>query len=82
MAETTQVMFSHQDLVKLMLKSQNIDSGHWILAANFGFSAMNAGQVDGGSDISPAALIMVQKLGMQRVDAPTPFSVDATKLDD
>lgn len=77
MAEVTQIQFSHKDLLRLMLSEQKIHDGHWILLAQFGFSAMNAGLTEKPEDVSPSALVVVQSIGIQRVPEPTPFSVDA-----
>lgn len=77
MAEATQFQYKHRDLLVLMLRDQGVHEGHWILMAQFGFGAMNAGLTEGGTDVSPSAIVAVQALGCQRVQEPTPFSVDA-----
>lgn len=78
MAEITQLFYSHQELVIAMLKDRNIHEGHWILIVNFGFAAMNAGQDEAGTDVSPTAMVGVNKIGIQQIPDPTPFSVDAS----
>lgn len=78
MAEATQFQYKHRDLLLLMLRDQNIHDGHWILMAQFGFGAMNAGLTENGSDVSPSAIVAIQSIGCQRVPEPTPFSVDAS----
>jgi hypothetical protein len=78
MAEITQLFYSHRELVTVMLKDRNIHEGHWIIIVNFGFAAMNAGQDEAGTDVSPTAVVGVNKIGIQLVPEPTPFSIDAS----
>lgn len=78
MAEVTQLFYSHQELVTVLLKERNIHEGHWMLIVNFGFGAINAGQDDTGKDVSPTAMVIVNKVGIQQVPEATPFSVDAS----
>ena len=80
MAEITQLFYSHPELVTVMLKDRNIHEGHWIMIVNFGFGAMNAGQDEAGTDVSPTAMVGVNKIGIQQVPEPMPFSVDASKV--
>jgi hypothetical protein len=77
MAEVTQLFYSHQELVTIMLKDRDIHAGHWMMVVNFGFAAMNAGQEEGGTDVSPTAMVGVNKIGIQQIPESTPFSIDA-----
>lgn len=80
MAETTQIMFSHKDTVTALIKAADIHEGIWMLAINFGLGATNVGQMEDGSDINPAAIIPVLKLGLQRADKLSAMAVDASEV--
>lgn len=78
MAEATQIMYSGSDILKLMLKDQGIREGNWVLALEFGFSAVTAGPTPETS--MPSAIVGVGKVGIQRIDEANPTSVDASML--
>lgn len=80
MAETTQIFFSHKEVVTALLKTQGIHSGVWALAVQFGLGAGNAGATADGSDANPAAIVPILKLGLQKVDTVTGISVDAAEV--
>lgn len=77
MVETTRIIYSNKELVVMMLKDQGIHEGNWILAANLSFTAMNIGQLPDGSDASPAGVVAVTGVLIERVPEPLPFSVNA-----
>lgn len=77
MAEITKIDYSTKELLVLMLKDQNIHEGHWILSATFMQSAINIGQSTDGSDVAPAMLSIINRIGLECVNEPLPFSVDA-----
>ena len=79
MAETTRRIYSNKELVVMMLKDQGIHEGNWVLAANLSFTAMNFGQSPDGSDASPAGVVAVTGVLLERVPAPLPFSVNAAE---
>jgi len=79
MVETTRRIYSNKELVEMMLKDQGIHEGNWVLAANLSFTAMNFGQSPDGSDASPAGVVAVTGVLLERVPAPLPFSVNAAE---
>lgn len=78
MAEATQITFKHTELVELMLKKQGIHEGIWGLFVNFGFSASNIGPSD--TDLSPAAIVGILGIGLQKFDKVSNIAVDAAKV--
>lgn len=72
-----EINYSNNELVNLILKNERIHDGNWILAINFGFTAMNIRQSEDDREISPSGIVSVQKIGLRRVSEPLPFSVDA-----
>ncbi len=79
MAENIRVNYSNRELVVLMLKDQGIHEGNWVLAANLTFSAMNIGKLPDGSDASPAGIVALTGVLIDRVPEPLPFSVNAAE---
>lgn len=77
MAEASQILFSHKEVVVALLKQQNIHEGIWMLSVNFGMGAANVGQTKDGSDMAPAAILTVLNIGLQRIDALNALAVDA-----
>jgi hypothetical protein len=77
MPEQTEIMFTHKELVELMLKRQNIHEGVWTLSLRFGMQATNFGTAADGSDVLPTALIPVVGIGIHRGDKVNNVSVDA-----
>jgi hypothetical protein len=77
MAEATQVMFSHREVVTALLKKQGIHEGIWGLAVQFGFGVSNTGPND--SEINPTAMIPIMGIGLQRFPQMNALSVDAAE---
>lgn len=78
MADATQYVFSHKELVTLLIKHQGIHDGQWQLLINFGFGAANVGPSP--SEINPTAMIQIGGIGIQRTNESTGLSVDAAEV--
>ena len=78
MPEQTEVMFTHKELLELMLKKQNIHEGLWMISIKFGMQATNFGVAPDGSDILPTAFIPIIAIGMHRADKLNNVTVDAS----
>jgi hypothetical protein len=74
----TQYVYKLKDVVTMMLKHQDIHEGHWQIMVNFGFGASNVGPNE--SDLSPAAIVPVLGIGIQKLAEKTPLSVDAAEV--
>lgn len=77
MAEATQIMFSHKEVVEALVKAQNLKEGFWMLSIQFGIGGANVGQADDGSDLNPAAIVPVMHIGIQRTEKLNNLAVDA-----
>ena len=80
MAESTQFMFSHKEVVTELLKSQDIHEGIWMLVINFGFGAAAIGQSENSTELNPSAIIPVLRIGIQLTEELNSLSVDAAKV--
>ena len=78
MPEVREIEYAHKELTELILKDQNIQSGHWAILIKFGFQAGNLG--GDASPMNPALITTIQSIGIQRMDQPNPMTVDASEL--
>jgi hypothetical protein len=78
MPETSQIVFSHKELVELMLKQQGIHEGIWGIFVKFSLGASNVGPTQ--SDLLPAAIVAINEIGLQKFEQETNISVDAAKI--
>lgn len=79
MAEPIQFMFDHQEVVELLIKQQGIREGLWMASVEFGLVAATVPAADG--KILPAAISLVQRIGIKKHDGPpTNLTVDARAL--
>jgi hypothetical protein len=78
MGETSQVVFSHKEVVEALVKRQGIHDGIWGLYVRFGISAANLGP--GANEIVPAAIVPILEIGLQKFEQETNLSVDAAKV--
>ena len=74
MAEPTQIVFSHKEIVELMLRKQNIHHCIWGMFIKFGIQGTNIGLT--GTDMMPAAVVPVLEIGLQKFEAESNASVD------
>jgi len=78
MAETSQVIFSHKEVVEALIKQQGIHEGIWGLWLKFGIQGANIGL--GSSGLVPAAIVPVLEIGIQKFDEVNNLSVDAAEV--
>lgn len=78
MAESTQIVFKHKEVVEALLKRQGIHEGIWGLYVRFGIQGANIGQSD--ADLVPAAIIPILEIGLQRFKEVNNLSVDAAEV--
>ncbi len=77
MPETRQVVYTHQEIAEVLVKEQGIHEGLWGLYVEFNISGANINSAPGAPAV-PAAIIPLQRLGIQRFDEEVPgLTVDA-----
>lgn len=79
MADTPQIIFSHREVAEALVKAYGLHEGLWGVYIEFGIIAGNipvAGAID-TSNIVPAAVVPVNKIGIQRFSEPNSLTVDA-----
>lgn len=78
MPETTEINFSHREIVEMLIKKQDIREGIWSLSIRFNFGATNAGPSP--TEVSPSAVISVAQIGLHKVDKESNIALDAAKV--
>jgi len=78
MAETSQIIFSHKEVVEALIKQQGIHEGIWGLWVKFGIQGANVGA--GLTNLVPAAIVPVLEIGLQKFEEVTNLSVDAAEV--
>jgi hypothetical protein len=77
MAEATNYLFDYKEVAELLVKKQDIHEGFWGIGIEFGFGAQNIRTPNG---FAPAAIIPVQKIGLNRFEEPNNMTVDAAEV--
>ena len=80
MAEARQYIFPHKEVAEALVKQQDIHEGLWGLYIEFGIGAANIGVTLEGEDVIPAAIVPIQRMGIQRFDEPSNLIVDAAEV--
>jgi hypothetical protein len=78
MPETNTVVFSYKEIAEALIRYNNIHEGLWGLYVEFGLQAGNIGP--GPTDLLPAAIVPITKLGLQRFKETTNLTVDAAQV--
>jgi hypothetical protein len=73
--------FDHTELAEILVRKLDIHEGFWGLYFEFGFIAANVpGPGPDNKSLMPAAINMVNKVGIQRFDASNNLTVDAAQV--
>ena len=78
MAEATQLMLSHKELVGLILKKEGINTGIWTIAVEFILGVGVAAPPN--QDGMPTAMSSVSRIGIQQAPELTSTTFDAAEL--
>ncbi|HEX3529167.1 MAG TPA: hypothetical protein VH988_19080 [Thermoanaerobaculia bacterium] len=76
--EISHVAFTHKEVAEVLVRHHGIHDGIWGLYIEFGIGAVNIGA--GPDDVTPAAVVPVLKIGLQRFQDLNAISVDAAKV--
>lgn len=78
MPKTNNIVFSHKEVAEVLIKAGDIHEGLWGLYIEFGLNAANIGP--NPNEIVPAAILGVNKIGIQRFKEINSLSVDAAEV--
>ena len=80
MSEANNYTFGFEELAEILVKQQGITEGLWGIYIEFGLGAANINTEPGGKVLRPAAINLVQKIGIQKFAEANNLTVDAAKL--
>src|SRR5215207_1253487 len=80
MGEATQILFEHKEVVTALLKQQGIHEGLWSIVIEIGFSATSVPTSPDGSALMPAAINLVQRIGLKHAEKVSNLTVDAAEV--
>ena len=78
MAQPTQIVFSHKEVIEALLRKQGIHSGIWGMYIRFGLKGANFGTSP--EDVLPTAIVPILEIGVQRFEEESNIAVDAAKV--
>jgi hypothetical protein len=82
MPEATQITFTHQELVELLVKKSGVHEGFWGISFEVGMGAappVTPASIP-GAKIVPAFMVLINKVGIMRFEQPNPMTVDASQV--
>ncbi len=80
MADVKQITFSHREVVEALIAKEGITEGIWGLYVEFGLQATNISTTPDESDLTPAAILPLLRMGLQRMPKENVLAVDAKNL--
>lgn len=79
MAEPTQFVFSHKEIVEILIRHQGLHEGIWAASFQLGMGNTNVPSPT-GSEMVPAVIVSILGVGLQRTDREGPTALDAAKV--
>ncbi len=80
MAEVKNYVFEHAELAEILVKKLDIHEGFWGLYLEFSLVAANVPASPDQKIFSPAAITLVNKIGIQRFDQENNLTVNAAEV--
>ncbi len=80
MPEIKNIEFSYREVAEALIRFNKIRSGLWGISIKFGIQGANIGQGP-SADLTPAAIVPILNIGLQRFDAPNNLTIDAGQLE-
>lgn len=85
MAEQRVISFEYKEMTELLIKQADVHEGLWGIAIEFNLAVANVSATMGVGPIDmtnllPAAIAAVKRIGIQRFDQPNNLTVDAAQV--
>ena len=82
MAEHRQIVFTHQEVAEMLVKKEGIHEGFWgvYFELSLAGGVIPSPPTGTGTAITPAAMVLINKVGILRFDQPNSLTVDASKV--
>ena len=79
MPETKNIEFSYKEIAEALVRHADLHDGIWGIEIKFGIQGTNIGFGEGG-DLTPAAIVPILRLGLQRFNESNNLTVDASEV--
>lgn len=79
MPETKTIEFTLKEVAKALVIDSDIHEGLWGIMFKFGLHGANIGSSPEG-DLTPAAIVPILNMALQRFDGPNNLTVDAAEV--
>lgn len=79
MSEIKTVEFSHKEVAEALIRYNKIHEGLWGISIRFGIQGANIGVTPGG-ELTPAAIVPILNIGLQRFEKPNNLTIDAATI--
>jgi hypothetical protein len=80
MPEIKNYAFAHKELAEILVKNLDIHEGFWGVYFELGLGGANVPTTPDQKILTPAAIALIQKVGIQRFDTENNLTVDAAKV--
>lgn len=82
MAETTQFLFDHQEVLAELIRKQGLHEGRWKLVLELGFAGTNAQTPSANGELlfKPAAMVLIQRIGITKTEEMNNLTLDAVTV--
>lgn len=77
MPEANNYLFNYKEISEVLVRHLDLHEGIWGIYIEFGIQGANIGQED---NLTPAAIVPVVRVGLQRFDKLNSLSVDAAEV--
>ncbi len=79
MAEANQIIFDHKEIAEALIRKHGLHEGLWGVYIEFGLGATNLNEAE-IKQLTPAAIVAVRRIGLQRFPEENNLTVDASKV--
>lgn len=80
MPETKNYLWDYKELATMLVKDAGVHEGFWGIYLEFTLQGANVPTMADPNTLLPAAVVFVQRVGLQRFDKPNNLTVDAANV--
>lgn len=80
MAEANQILFDYKEVAEALIKKHGLHEGMWGVYLEFGLGTANLNTEQVPDSLTPAAIVAVRRIGLQRFPEPNNLTVDAAQV--
>lgn len=78
MGEVKNIEFGLKEVAEALVRFHGINEGFWGIAIKFGLQGINISSKPSGGDLTPAAIVPILNIGLQKFDELNNLTVDAS----